>query len=96
MKNTVDYEFFKKLTSLPYVEKIYLFGSRAKGIADERADIDLAIECPRASDKNWSQVLEIIENADTLLQIDCVRLDQVKSKKFKDAILKDHKILYLK
>ena len=87
-------DFFKKLSALPCVEKIYLFGSRARGDGKKRADIDLAICCPEASDRDWDQVLEIVEIADTLLEIDCVRFDAIKNETFKQAILKDHQVLF--
>ena len=87
-------QFFKKLIALPFVEKVYLFGSRARGEGTKRADIDLAIVCPQASNEEWDQVLELIAMADTLLEIDCVRFDTIKKDKFKQAILKDHRVLF--
>jgi predicted nucleotidyltransferase len=90
----VSYKFFETLASLPFVKKIFLFGSRAKGTNEARSDIDLAIDCPKATVYDWNSIMEIIENADTLLKIDCVRFDRIKSKKFKDAILQDHVILF--
>lgn len=94
LSKILSYSFFKQLASLPFVKTIVLFGSRARGTHDERSDIDLAIECPRATDIDWNCVMQIIENADTLLKIDCVRLDTVHSKKFKDSILEDQVILF--
>lgn len=43
--------FFKKLTELSFIEKFILFGSRARGDNQERADIDLSIVCPAATQK---------------------------------------------
>ena len=93
-RKITDYRFFSELVSQPFVEAIYLFGSRAKGGHESRSDIDLAILCPEATDKDWSRVMKIIEDADTLLQIDCVRLDTIHSDKFKKAIFKAHQLLY--
>jgi predicted nucleotidyltransferase len=90
----LSYKFFKQLASLPFVRKIVLFGSRASGTNTERSDIDLAIECPSATPVDWHIVMQIIENADTLLKIDCVRLDKVQSKRFKNAILEEQVILF--
>ena len=75
--NLQPYEFYKHLIALPFVQAIWLFGSRARGDNQARADIDLAIECPQASSQDWLKVLEIIDQSDTLLQIDCVRLDEL-------------------
>ncbi len=69
--------FFKALTKHSSVQQIILYGSRARNTAQERSDIDLAIVCPHASDKDWIMVLEDVDNADTLLTIDCVRYDQL-------------------
>ena len=69
------YKFYKEIATLPFVEKIVLFGSRARGSNLERSDIDLAVLCPKATDMDWIKVLDIIEEADTLLKIDCIRLD---------------------
>ena len=64
------------LSCLPYVESILLFGSRARGDNQPRSDIDLAIVCPDASVDEWQTILDQVEQAETLLPIDCVRLDE--------------------
>lgn len=95
MQNIENYQFISHLKQLPFVEEIWLFGSRARGDHQERADIDLAIVCPLASDKEWFDLLTIIENADTLLKIDCVRFDRLSPhNKLRENILKDKKVLY--
>ncbi len=90
-----DYQFLQQLATLPFIEAIYLFGSRARGDARERSDIDLAIACTNASEQEWQQVLAIIEQADTLLPIDCVRLDtEAPQSTLRKAIDTDKKVLY--
>lgn len=86
------YQFISKLKNLPFIEKIILFGSRARGTQQSRSDIDLAIVCPLATKDQWREVLEIIDEADTLLLIDCVRFDSTDDE-FKKRILKDGVIL---
>ncbi|MCH9644691.1 MAG: nucleotidyltransferase domain-containing protein [Gammaproteobacteria bacterium] len=88
------YQFLKQLEQLSFIEKIYLYGSRARGDHRERSDIDLAIVCPQASDNDWLKVLEIIENADTLLEIDCLRYDELKDPVFLKNIDRDKITLY--
>ncbi len=70
-----NYQFFKRLIDTRCIEQIILFGSRARCDDHDRADIDLAIYCPQATDADWLAVLDIIDEADTLLNIDCIRLD---------------------
>lgn len=63
------------LQRLPFVEALYLFGSRARGTHQPRADVDLAVWCPKATPAEWLHLLDAVEEAHTLLLIDCVRLD---------------------
>ncbi len=82
------YQFIAQLKNLPFVEKVMLFGSRARKTYQERSDIDLAIVCPTATDDQWLNVLKIINNADTLLHVDCVRFDRA-TPELQKQILKD-------
>lgn len=93
--NVTDYKFIQKLENLPFVEKIWLYGSRARGDFKDRSDIDIAIECPQASDSDWYKVEDIIEDADTLLKIDCVRWDEIKEGSlFQQLIFTDRKLIF--
>ena len=90
-----DYQFLLQLSTLPFVEALYLFGSRARGDARDRSDIDLAVLCPAASDNDWLQVLAVVEQADTLLTVDCVRFDaEPADSRLRAAIEKDKQVLY--
>lgn len=91
-----DYEFFPKLTALPFVERIWVYGSRARGDYQERSDIDLVIDSPHATSSQWQEVLGILENADTLLKIDCVRLDEIEKKSSFEHRLKEDRVLLFK
>lgn len=73
-----EMEFIKDLSRLNFVEEILLYGSRARGDHEERSDIDIAIRCSMANDKEWLTTLDIVDEADTLLKIDCLRLESLK------------------
>ncbi|MBI3784232.1 MAG: nucleotidyltransferase domain-containing protein [Deltaproteobacteria bacterium] len=64
------------LAARPHVTRVWLFGSRARGDARERSDIDLAIEAPDADRREWLELCRMVEEADTLLPIDVVRLEE--------------------
>lgn len=66
----------ESLRARPEVERIVLFGSRARGDNAERSDVDLAIAAPTATRRQWSDIMELAENARTLLMIDVVRLEK--------------------
>ncbi|MDX2073544.1 MAG: nucleotidyltransferase domain-containing protein [Alphaproteobacteria bacterium] len=73
-----SYEFIMRLKSLPCVESLYLFGSRARTDHRERSDIDIAVKLRANTAEDWRKVMDIIETADTLLEIDCVNLDEAE------------------
>jgi uncharacterized protein len=83
-----NYRFIKLIKDLPFVDKVILFGSRARKTNQLRSDIDLAIVCPNATQVDWLQILEIVENADTLLLIDCLNFDKA-DQDLKQRIIKD-------
>ena len=82
-----------RLGHLQGVERVFLFGSRARGDAAPRSDFDLAIDAPSLSDAQWGQVEEMVEGAETLYKIDCVWL-QKASQEMKSNILRDAKVLF--
>lgn len=88
------YEFIGKIKKLPFVKELWLYGSRARGDNREKSDIDLAVVFNRdIVDSEWYEVLDIVDNRDTLLSIDCVRFDRIKDDDFRNNILKDKVVL---
>ena len=92
----IPYEFINKLKKLEFIDEIWLYGSRARDSHLERSDIDLAIVCPNASKNEWLDVLKIVEEKDTLLQVDVVRYDEIKDISFKKRIEKEKTVIYKK
>ena len=93
-KKISNYRFLKELKSLPFVEKILLFGSKAKNSDTFYSDIDLALSLSNNHSQNdWIAVTDIIRNADTLLKIDCLDLNSLqdnstlKKNIFSDSII---------
>jgi predicted nucleotidyltransferase len=77
----------------PSIERIVLFGSRARGEAQPRSDIDLAISCPRASEREWAEICEALEESPTLLGVDLVRLEAA-AESLRERILREGRIVY--
>ena len=91
------YSFYKKLCEISCINKIILFGSRARGDYAQKADIDLAIDCKEATEEAWLKILDIFDNADTLLMLDCIRLDTLPEDSFLlDQIIDEGVCLYEK
>ncbi|MDB5440044.1 MAG: polymerase beta, Nucleotidyltransferase, partial [Caulobacteraceae bacterium] len=48
----------ERLKAFDAVERIVLFGSRARADHGPRADIDLAVDCPGADPVVWADMVE--------------------------------------
>lgn len=81
------------LASHGEIQRLILFGSRARGDADARADIDLAVEAPGTTRPQWLEIVRLVEEAPTLLTIDLVRMDEV-APPLRQKILLEGIILY--
>jgi predicted nucleotidyltransferase len=82
-----------RLSGEPSVRRVILFGSRARGEAQPRSDVDLAVEAPGVSAREWLRLADMAEDADTLLSIDLVRLDEAPSE-LRERILAEGRALY--
>jgi predicted nucleotidyltransferase len=85
----------ERLQQLPSVERVLLFGSRARGDAHPRSDVDLAVQGALITPAEWQMVLEWVEQAETLLPIDCIWLDEADSQ-LKATILQFGKPLFVR
>ena len=89
-KNVI--EQIKELASRYQLERVILFGSRARGDYHKTSDIDLA-----ASGGNVTEfALDVDEDTDTLLQFDVVNLDKPVQEELLQSIQREGIILYEK
>lgn len=83
----------QEVRRIPEVEKAYLFGSRAQGDAGAMSDVDIALSCPTIDRKRWEAIAEVVEDAETLLDVDVVWLEGSASI-LRDEILQTGKLIY--
>lgn len=74
------------------VEKVILFGSRARGDYKERSDIDLAVSGGNAVRFG----VDVEEYISTLLMFDIVNLDEPVQEELRVSIDREGKVLYEK
>ena len=85
------YNQIREICAEERAARVMLFGSRARGTAEEKSDIDLAVwGCPdfphledRLDNELWS-----------LLQLDVVNMDESSSHELLEEVLKDGMVLY--
>lgn len=87
------YDFFGQIAELPFINALYLYGSRARGDYSWNSDIDLAVAMKDDQPEHMHRLLDIIDEARTLLEIDCVKLGDIP-KALEKEIAKDGKLLF--
>jgi len=93
MRPEIVDELVRSLATSPEVQRVWLFGSRARGDAGPRSDIDLAIDAPGAAHRQRLDWVSLIEDADTLLSVDVVFWDEA-SPALRARILHEGHLLY--
>jgi predicted nucleotidyltransferase len=83
----------ERLALFPNLRRVILFGSRARGDFGDRSDVDLAVEIPAASAREWDELGGIVEEAETLLDIDLVRLERA-SETLRSRIEREGEVIY--
>ncbi|QSO47424.1 nucleotidyltransferase domain-containing protein [Alicyclobacillus mengziensis] len=69
------------LSQVSEIERVILFGSRARGDHEERSDIDLAVDAPNMEIAKWDETcLLMAENSKTLLAIDLIWLQRAPNR----------------
>ncbi|HEU5140354.1 MAG TPA: nucleotidyltransferase domain-containing protein [Bacillales bacterium] len=76
------------------VQKVILFGSRARGDHDERSDVDLAVQGSDLSHDQWVKLsLTLEDELNSLLFVDVIRMESAPERLLA-SIQKEGKILY--
>ncbi len=84
----------REISAFPSVEKVILYGSRARGDNDRFSDIDLAV-VGVSDDREWINVSQKadVENSGSLLKIDLVQFEKA-DKPLQESIIREGKVLY--
>lgn len=86
----------EKISAFPAVEKVILFGSRARGDHGQYSDIDIAVSGDIDA-KTWSHIRRLADVEDntikTLLKIDIVRLERA-GEDLQKSVRQEGKTLY--
>jgi predicted nucleotidyltransferase len=75
------------------IQRVILHGSWAKGTALNQSDIDIALE---GENINFDNILDTIEEIDTLYTVDLVHLDKCKNQLLREEIEKYGITIYSK
>jgi type III restriction enzyme len=79
------------LAAQPGIERVWIFGSRARGDARENSDVDLAVDAPGWTSADMAHLLQRLERAPTLLKLDVVHWQAVDNPVFRTEIMRDRR-----
>lgn len=93
---SVDYIIaeIKKIAKKENLNKVILFGSRARKDNLERSDIDLAVYTEDLL--LYNNFVEALEELETLLKFDVTLIDDDMNEDFLNSIAKEGKVIYEK
>lgn len=80
----------------PDIEKVLLFGSRAKGNFKEGSDIDLAVFGANINSSTFTQIWDQVDRLAIMLKIDILHWDTLQNLALKDKIVAEGVELYVK
>ncbi len=79
----------------PAVKRVLLYGSRARGDAQDRSDFDVAIEAPGMTHQDWARfALEIQEKFPSLCRLDLLSLKPDTPEALRRRIQNEGIVLY--
>jgi predicted nucleotidyltransferase len=91
-----DMDYMLRLfDSIPAIEKVILYGSRATGDFERGSDVDIAVAGKDVTFSDIACIHETLENeSPTLLWFDVRHYDQLKNEKLKGQIDSYGKLIY--
>ncbi|MBI3817324.1 MAG: nucleotidyltransferase domain-containing protein [Planctomycetes bacterium] len=80
----------------PWVSEVRVFGSRAKGNARRASDVDLCVSAPGVRPTVWSELIEALDEAPIIYELEVLRMDQLSQGDFLYKILREGVVIYTK
>lgn len=71
----------------PEIERVLIFGSRAKGTFKDGSDIDLAVVAPAMSDQRFTQLWGEIDDLQLVFKVDVVHFDRLAQPALREEIM---------
>lgn len=82
------------LEAAPFVETVWIYGSRARGDERNDSDIDLVLDCPSATPGEWAQVSNALRDLDILYRMDVTRWQGDIEPGFRQRIERDRRMFW--
>lgn len=78
----------------PNIERVLVFGSRAKGTATPSSDIDLAVVAPEMNDQEFNRLWNELDALPLVFKLDVLHWDRLGEQKLKESIMRHGQLFY--
>lgn len=86
--------FLQAITSHAKVQRVLLYGSRARGDFRAGSDVDIAVDAPGMTASEWTRVWSDTDDSPFIVKVDLVHLQDVTNDQFRANILRDAKVVF--
>jgi len=87
-------DFARVFRAYPTIERVLIFGSRAKGTARPASDIDLAVVAPGMSASDFAALWAAADSLPSLFKLDLLHWDALENAPLKEKILREGRVFY--
>ncbi len=94
LSKRIHADFRQVFAQYPAIERVLIFGSRAKGNARPSSDIDLAVIAPEMSDSEFARLWNAIDDLPLVFKVDLLHWDRLANPRLKDKIPREGCLFY--
>lgn len=85
-------EFQEVFSRYPDIDKVLIFGSRARGGFRDGSDIDLAVFAPGMPDSTFTRLWQEVEGLPLVFKVDLLHWDRLGNPVLKDKVLREGQV----
>ncbi|PJA23847.1 MAG: DNA polymerase III subunit beta [Alphaproteobacteria bacterium CG_4_10_14_0_2_um_filter_63_37] len=78
----------------PAIDRVLIFGSRAKGHFKDGSDIDLAVLAPGLSDADFTVLWSRLDDLPLVFKLDVLHWDRLGNERLKAKVLGEGRVLF--
>jgi proline iminopeptidase len=89
LSERIHADFDRVFEQFPAIERVLIFGSRAKGSARAGSDIDLAVVAPAMTDAEFARLWSQVDDLPLVFKVDLLHWDRLANPALKDKIRRE-------
>ena len=89
LSEAIHEEFRRVFADFPEIERVLIFGSRAKGGYRDGSDIDLAVLAPAMMDSRFTELWQAVDDLPLVFKVDLLHWDRLGNLALRDRIVQE-------